>query len=120
MNSEERKQYNQLSAEAKKEYDHIAQSHPEWSHNQIMTKLSVSMSLDDLVNKGGEDVNPKDPNFLLLVLQKARTWLGKFRTMAEGVLDAFDAVITTLKTAITMGLDNLIKSIQERVMQMLK
>lgn len=45
MTAEELKQYNALSERMKVEYSQIKSEHPDWSHAQIMIKISLNHTM---------------------------------------------------------------------------
>ena len=104
MTNSEREAYNKLSAEAKKEYNHIKMMHPNWSHNQIMTKLAINGTIDNMV-EDGKDVNPDDPNILAQILQGAKDFLKNAGIYIADVFQSIDNALTYLGELIKDGID---------------
>lgn len=57
MTAEELKQYNALSERMKVEYSKIKSEHPDWSHVQIMIKVSLDQPLSGCICKDSNEEN---------------------------------------------------------------
>ena len=103
MTSDEQKQYNSLSYDLRQEYDHIKRRRPNWSHNQIMTKLALDEQTIIVVTKGHE--NPEaDPEILRGILQGAKSFLIGVGCFIWDVFEAIDEAIDTLTGLIARGI----------------
>lgn len=57
MTAEELKQYNALSERMKVEYSQIKSEHPDWSHAQIMIKVSLDQPLSGCIREDSNEEN---------------------------------------------------------------
>lgn len=57
MTAEELKQYNALSERMKVEYSQIKSEHPDWSHAQIMFKVSLDQPLSGCICEDSNEEN---------------------------------------------------------------
>jgi len=101
-NNEDRKSYEALSSKEKQLYNSIAQQHPNWNHNQIMTKLSIEIQTDKLVEEGNDSVDQL--TIWELVLKQAKLFLERLGCIKRELINKFDIAITSVKNAIKAGL----------------
>ena len=103
MTSEEQRQYNSLSYEARQEYDDIKRKRPHWSHKQIMAKLATTINIDKMIEEGKG--NPaEDPKLLKEVLEGAKSFLIEVGCFIWDVFEAIDNSISALTGMIASGI----------------
>ena len=107
MTNEERQDYQNLTKKGKDIFDFQSNMHPEWSFNQVMTKVEFEIKTDVVINKGGKNVNRKDPEIWLDILEGVRTALSKFKSIGRSIFIAIDSAITSLKGLIRAGIQRI-------------
>lgn len=101
-------EYNRLPPAAKETYDYTKKRHPNWSHEQIMTKVGMDETLENMVdNNGGKDVDPSDPTVLVKILEGGKRFLEKLGINLSKIMEQINAAIFTLKKAISWGISNI-------------
>lgn len=107
MTDKERADFEKLSARQKELYSFYKQSHPDWSHNQIMMRLAIDGVLDDPngpVNGLGGDVEPSAP-VLKEILEQAKKFLKDNGIEIDDVIRALNRAIDFLSELIRRGVD---------------
>ena len=106
MTPAEQKEYDRLPENARMDYDYNRKKHPGWNHQQIMTKVGFEQQTDVMVGgEGGKDINPTDPNTLVVILEGGKRFLQRYGIDIGKIMDAINHAISGLKRAISTGLD---------------
>lgn len=103
MTYEEQLQYDRLSFEDQLEYDHLKAKHPNWSHNQILMKLSIDPTIGKMIEEG-RDVNPEDPRILKEILEGAKSFLIGVGIFIESIFEFIDDALCALGELIYDGI----------------
>lgn len=107
MTETERQQYNNLTSSQREDYDYQRKKHPNWSHNQLITKVMLEESIGGIVDKGNGTLDPEtlkdDPQFLKQVLEGAKTALYAAGIFISEVFEVIDNAITSLGDLIMEG-----------------
>lgn len=108
MTNEQQQQYDSLPYSGREEYDWVKSRHPSWSHQQIMTKVAISISIEDpdegiLGKRGQTDINPKEPKIMEAILKGARNFLTGAGIFISEVFSAIDDALDTLGDLIVSG-----------------
>ncbi len=107
MTNEERQDYQNLTKEEKDIFDRQSNMHPKWSFSQVMAKTVMDRKTDEVIDKGGKNVDEKDPDIWLLILEGVRTALSKFKSIGWSIFIAIDTTITSLKKLIRAGVQRI-------------
>jgi len=92
-------------------YNKLKEEHPDWTDEQIWTKISIEMEADTTINKN-EDINPNDPDIVKLILEGAKKWLKEaLPQIFARVKEFFEDVIANVKTWIKKGFDYVVELI---------
>lgn len=92
----------------KNKFEEMKKLHPDWSDAQIWTAISLDMESEKQIEKGGHDIDPKDPNLLKSIVEGAREWLKEVLPMVfEKVRDFFDYVKENIGQWISYGIEML-------------
>lgn len=102
MTNEEQNNYYKLTPELREEYDHLMKKHPNWSHNQIMTKLSLDAKTEVMVSNGKE-IDPEDPRILKEILEGAKEILVGMGIIITAVFTVIDDTLDALGDLISGG-----------------
>lgn len=111
MTYEEQQQYDKLSADLKEDYNYLKKKHPNWSHEQIMGKLSIDKKLEVWMNTGDLDVTKKGPDgeievppeIMKEILDGAKSVLTGLGIIIVGFFEAVDKALCVLDSIITSG-----------------
>ena len=103
MTYEEEQQYNKLSYSGRMEYDHIKSMHPNWSHSQIMTKLSTDITIGKMI-ENGRDVDVDNPAILKEILEGAKSFLIGAGIFIAAVFEVIDDALDALGDLICRGI----------------
>lgn len=121
MTDKELSDYNKLSPQKKELYAFYKNSHPNWSHNQIMMRVAVDDVFDSPsgpINSQGQDAEPT-PEFLREVLERAKDFLKRSDIYIDEVFRALNAAIERLTQLIMQGikyLGNVLKDIMKELL----
>lgn len=86
-------------------YDLYKRNHPEWSDEQIWTAISLDMQAENVVEKGGEDIDLEQPDVVEKILIGARDWLSTaLPQIFQKVKDLFNNLINTIASWVQRGL----------------
>ncbi|MBR5778162.1 MAG: hypothetical protein IKY22_06870 [Bacteroidales bacterium] len=86
-------------------YDFYKRNHPEWSDEQIWTAISLDMQAENVVEKGGEDIDLEQPDVVEKILVGARNWLSTaLPQIFQKVKDLFNNLINTIASWVQKGL----------------
>lgn len=96
MNSEEQRQYNSLSYNDRECYDRIEEEHPSWSHKQIMVKVAFNRKEDEIIERGGNNLDAEDPAIMSEILQGVKRFLYRIGAYMKDILDTLNTFITLL------------------------
>lgn len=100
MTAKESDEYYNLPSEGREEYDHQKKKHPTWSHNQIMARVGIAMSIEKVIDKKGGAVNPQDlqndPDFIKGILEGAKEALRNAGIYITRVFNALDEAIASI------------------------
>lgn len=89
----------------KVKFDEYKAKYPEWSDEQIWAAISLNMEADNVIEKGGQDVNPNDPDIIIKVIKGAKKWIeAVLPDLFVRVAHAFDKAINTLGVWVRKGL----------------
>lgn len=97
MNYEEQKQYNNLSGNDKRYYDKIKSEHPNWNHKQAMVKVAFNHKEDEIIERGGHNIDPEDTEILNAIFQGVKTFLKRVGVIIQDVFNALDKLIEMVK-----------------------
>lgn len=121
MTDSERADYNKLNADQREDYDYFRRKHPEWSHEELMSRISVGSSIDNML-KGGGTKKPEgikgDPTFIERVLKGARNILRDMGIDNPMIFEVLDNAIRNLAALIRRGISyigDLLESIWSRL-----
>lgn len=107
MTDIERAQYNNLTQSQREDYDYQRKKHPNWSHNQIITKVMLEDSIGNIVDNGGGTLDPEtlkdNPQFLKQVLEGAKAALYEAGIFISEVFEVIDNAISSLGYLIMTG-----------------
>lgn len=103
MTYEQRQDYNKLTNSQKEDFDYNERKHPNWTFNQLMAKVAFEEKVDDTVGKGGNNVDSKDPQIWLIILEGVKVTLSKFKSIGCSIFMAIDGAITSIKGMIVSG-----------------
>lgn len=107
MTDTERQQYNNLTPSQREDYDYQRKKHPNWSHNQIITKVMLENSIVNIVENDDGTRDPEtlkdDPSFLKQVLEGAKDALYEAGIFISEVFEVIDNAITSLGYLIMTG-----------------
>lgn len=93
-------------------YRYFKDLHPDWSHEQIMAAVSISMSAGNEISKAGPDISPNEPELVRSILQNARDWLKDvLPDVFKKVSEFFDILINNVGSLIGKGLTYIIDSL---------
>lgn len=118
MTTEERQDYDKLTKEQKEEFDYQSRKHPDWSFKQVIAKVAFEEKVNTTINKGGSNVNSKDPTIWLTILEGVRTTLTKFKSIGRSIFIAIDGAIASLKGLIRAGtqrIGNVIDNLLDKI-----
>lgn len=86
-------------------YEFYKRNHPDWSDEQIWTAISLDMQAENVVEKGGEDVDLEQPDVVEKILIGARNWLSNaLPQIFQKVKDLFNDLINTIASWVQRGL----------------
>ena len=107
MTTEELEIYNKLTPEQKANYDFTRMHHPNWSHQQIITKVSIGTVIDNKICQGGGglDINGGDPIFWQEVLIGAKRIIEGLGCVAGDVVKIIDNTLEMLANIIDAGIN---------------
>lgn len=103
MTYEEQQQYNKLSYSGQKVYDETKVKHPNWSHDQIMAKVSIDHTIDIRIDQG-KDVDPDDPEVFKEILEGAKAFLIGMGIFIAAVFEIIDDTLEALGDLIYRGI----------------
>lgn len=104
MTAQEREEYNRLPKSVQEDYDYNKRKHPNWSHQQLISKIGFESQLDTMVDSG-KDVDPKDPSVLKQILEGTKRFLKRYGIDVGKIMDMIDGAIKSLSRIIDYGLD---------------
>lgn len=100
MTDKELQEYNSLSNKERDTYNRAMTEHPEWSHQQAITYISILRFIyiiDD--NTGGDDTGGDD--IIEKILHEAGKFIGeRFPRIYAQVKTTFDNIITKVKSGL--------------------
>lgn len=104
MTQKEQEEYDKLTPELQQDYNYIRSKHPNWGHNQIIAKVTMGPTIDDLLNGGGiKEPIGTDPEIMKLIFEGAKRTLINLGIAIDAVFEALDAAISTLTDLIWQG-----------------
>ena len=103
MTFEQRQDYNRLTNSQREVFDFNERIHPNWTFTQVMAKVVFEVKTDETIDKGGNNVDPKDPQIWLIILEGVKMTLSKFKSIGWSIFMAIDSAITTIKGLIFAG-----------------
>lgn len=106
MNEEQRRQYDSLTSYQQEDYDRLKSRHPTWSHEEIMARLAIQVSVENVaIPPGRKGPIDKDPEILKEVLQQAKSFLYRAECILSDVFEVIDSAIKTLSDLISRGIN---------------
>lgn len=105
MTATEKEEYDKLSLDEKDEYNFNLGKHPNWSHQQLMTKVAISRTTTTIVDETPEDIDVDDPKFMALVLKGAKDFLESIGCVATDIIKLIDNALGLLANIIDAGIN---------------
>lgn len=100
MTDQEIQGYNSLSSEQREDYNYIKRKHPNWSHQQILTKMAFN---PDPFIEGNK--NPNDPEVMTEILKAGKQFLIDVGCFVWDVFELIDDAISSLADMIADGIN---------------
>ena len=108
MTIEQRRDYDKLTKEQKEDFAYLERKNPNWSFDQVMTKVQFIIILDDpkgpLGTGGPKEPDPKDPAIWLTILGGVKVALSKYKSISDSITNAINGAISSLKQMISLGI----------------
>lgn len=109
MTESERKDYKKLTSAGKDYYDMAKRNHPDWSHNQVMTFVAITINLQPPRNKI-ETLR----DLLLATIEKAKEFLNfNFPDLYKQVIDSFDSIVLSIQNTANVAVETIQKLISK-------
>lgn len=112
MTDEQRRQYNKLSCDQKEDYDRFQRRHPSWSHENIMARLAIQSTLEQIPVIPQKPIE-EDPEILKEILQGAKDFLISVGCFLWDVFEVIDDAISTLSSLIARGITYIGNKLEE-------
>ena len=109
MTEGERKDYNKLPAAGKDYYDMAMKNYPDWSHNQAMTFVAITLNLQPPRNKFEA---LKD--LLIATIEKAKDFLSvNFPDLYQQVKESYNSIVSSIQNAANVAVETIQKLISK-------
>lgn len=117
---EEEREYQNLSSEDKGRYDFEASQDPSLSHKQIIQMMGVNGWIKKTLKEGNGDIDVKKPEVKKSMLESVGDFLReKAPSVWRDVKDTFYQAISYLKNLIERGIDIIIGTVIDPVVDFL-
>lgn len=103
-NDEQRQGYESLSKKRKEAFDDIAKRYPHWDYEKVMKKMALNEKMDEMIEGGGKDADPNNPQVLEAILTGANAILQKIKGISQKCIRAIESAISTVKDWISQGI----------------
>lgn len=103
-NDEQRQGYESLSKKRKEAFDDIAKRYPHWDYEKVMKKMALDEKMDEMIEGGGKDADPNNPQVLEAILTGANAILQKIKGISQKCIRAIESAISTVKDWISQGI----------------
>lgn len=104
MTYEQRQDYNKLTSSQKEDFKYNERKHPNWTFTQIMAKLALDEKGGEFIDRGGNNVNPTEPDTWLIILEGVKATLSKFQSIGRSIFMAIDSAIVSIRGLIVAGI----------------
>lgn len=86
-------------------FEEYKKQHPNWSDEQIWAAISIEMEADNVIENGGRDVNPNDPDLIKKIIIGAQNWLKDvLPDIFAKIAWAFEKLLTSIGDLVQRGL----------------
>lgn len=95
-------------------YNRIKSDHPDWSEEQLLSAVSLSMQSEAVIEKAGADVDINSPDIIEQIIRGAEAWLEEVLPLVfEKVEQLFRNLLNHIGDWIRKGFDYVMRLIGE-------